>query len=365
MSILDPLSRRASVLVVDDEKNVRDLICRILGRAGHTCDGVGSGEEARDRLATTRYDIVLCDVLMPGDDGLRLLDHLAGIYPTLPVVMVSGIGDISVATNALQLGAYGWITKPFDANEVLIAVANALIRARLERQARDHEERLEEAVARRTAELRDTVARLEQSEDELQRVSEDTIAALTRAIERRDIETGDHVERVSRYAEMLARHYGLAADRCEMIRRAAPMHDVGKIGIPDGILLKPSRVSSAEFMVIKQHSEFGHSILSRSNQPLLVLAAGIARSHHERWDGMGYPDRIVGEDIMLEGRMTAIADTFDALVSRRVYKLPVPVDQAYEIIARERATHLDPELVDLFLDNREEAAAIMGEYPDL
>jgi putative two-component system response regulator len=256
------------------------------------------------------------------------------------------------------------VTKPFDTSQVLIAVANALIRARLECESHIYERRLESAVAVRTGELRATVAKLERSEADLRQLTEDAIAALTQAIERRDIETGDHIERVSRYATMLAGAAGVPEDRCQMIRAASPMHDVGKIGIPDRILLKPGRVTAAEFSVIKRHVEVGHAILSRSTQPLLRLAAEIARTHHERWDGQGYQIGLRGEEIPLEGRITAIADTFDALISRRVYKAPIPLERAFSVIRENRGTQFDPDLADVFLGCREEAAAIFSELRD-
>jgi putative two-component system response regulator len=278
--------------------------------------------------------------------------------------MISGIEGIDVATSALELGAYGWVSKPYDANQVLIAVANALIRARLERESREYEERLELAVQDRTAALADAIVRLERSESELRRVTRDTIMALTRAIERRDIETANHIERVSLYATVLAKKLGLEQDQCELIREASPMHDVGKVGIPDGILLKPGRVTAAEFSVIKQHVALGHSILARSDQPLLKLAAEVAETHHERWDGGGYLRGLRGEEIPLVGRITAIADTFDALVSRRVYKAPIPLDHALSVLAEGRGTQFDANLVDAFLDCRQDVEAIVAEHPD-
>jgi putative two-component system response regulator len=280
------------------------------------------------------------------------------------VVLVSGIEGVDVALGALELGAYGWVSKPFDANQVLIAVANALIRARLERRSREYEERLEDAVRDRTAELGDTIEKLERSEAELRNVTQDTILALTRAIERRDIETANHIERVSLYATVLARRLGLPDDECELIRGASPMHDVGKVGIPDGILLKPGPVTAAEFNVIKQHVTLGHSILSRSEQPLLRLAADVAETHHERWDGGGYLHGLRGEEIPLAGRITAIADAFDALVSRRVYKPRVPVNDALAVIAEGRGNQFDPQLVDLFLECRGDVTEIVAAHPE-
>jgi putative two-component system response regulator len=354
----------SEILVVDDEEQGRSILRRILERQGHHCQLAADALEARRALGSDRFDLVLSDVLMPGESGLELLAHIRADFPYLPVVMISGIGEIDTATRALELGAYGWVTKPFDANQILIALANALIRARLEEQSRAYEDRLERAVVARTVELRETVIKLERSEAELRRVTQDTIAALSRAIERRDIETGNHIERVSQYATMLARGLGLPEDRCEMIHAASPMHDVGKVGIPDGILLKPARVTAAEFSVIKQHVTLGHSILSLSDQPLLQLASDIAQNHHERWDGTGYLRGLAGEAIPLEGRITSIADTFDALVSRRVYKAPVPLHEAFEIIWEGGGTQFDPDLAELFLDHRAEAEAIFATYPD-
>jgi putative two-component system response regulator len=362
--ISEPGPAPAEILVVDDDEQGRGVLSRILQGYGYLCHVASDVREARHVLELMRPDLVLSDVRMPSESGIILLEYIRAEFPFLPVVLVSGIEGIDVALGALELGAYGWVSKPFDANQVLIAVANALIRAGLERQSRDYEERLEHAVRNRTAELGDTVQKLERSEAELRRATQDTILALTRAIERRDIETANHIERVSLYAAVLARRLGLPHEDCELIREASPMHDVGKVGIPDGILLKPGRVTAAEFDVIKQHVALGHSILSRSEQPLLQLAADVAETHHERWDGSGYLHGLRGEEIPLAGRITAIADTFDALVSRRVYKAPVPLDSALAVIEEGRGKQFDPQLVDLFLDCRADVAAIVADHPE-
>jgi putative two-component system response regulator len=362
--IHDPDPGPAEILVVDDDEQGRGALSRILQGYGYVCHAASDVGQARRVLELMRPDLVLSDVRMPGESGIALLEYIRAEFPFLPVVLVSGLEGIDVALGALELGAYGWVNKPFDANQVLIAVANALIRARLERQSRDYEERLEYAVANRTAELGDTVQKLERSEAELRTVTQDTILALTRAIERRDIETAHHIERVSLYATVLARRLGLSDEECELIREASPMHDVGKVGIPDGILLKPGPVTAAEFDVIKQHVALGHSILSRSVQPLLQLAADVAETHHERWDGSGYLQGLHGEEIPLAGRITAIADTFDALVSRRVYKAPIALDSALSVIEDGRGKQFDPELVDMFLACRADVAEIVAAHPD-
>jgi putative two-component system response regulator len=170
---------------------------------------------------------------------------------------------------------------------------------------------------------------------------------------------------MSRYAGLLAAHYGLSTERCELIRLASPMHDVGKIGVPDGILFKPGMLSKGEYDVIKEHPELGHEILGKSAQPLLVMAAVIALTHHERWDGGGYPRGLAGEHIPLEGRIAAVADVFDALLSRRVYKPAFPLEQAVQIMSDGRGVQFDGDIVDLLLLHIDEAVVIMEQYPDV
>jgi len=278
--------------------------------------------------------------------------------------MVSGVSDLSFASLALELGAYGYITKPFDASQVLIAVANAARRAELEIENASHRMHLEELVDERTGELRAALEQLAGAERQARTASEEMVRAMSQAIEGRDLETGQHIMRMSRYTALLAQAAGLDDDRCEQIRLASPMHDVGKICVADGILFKPGMLTTAEYGVVKQHAEAGYQILSKSDQPLVELAATIARTHHERWDGDGYPLGLRGDSIPLEGRITAIADVFDALVSRRVYKPAVPLDRAAEIMRGGRGTQFDPDLLDVFVANLEAIEAIRAEYRD-
>jgi putative two-component system response regulator len=353
------------ILVVDDEEPVRRALARILARDGYGCDAVSTVDEARHALRINRYELVLCDVRMPDEHGVALLRYVRAQFPWMPIVMVSGVTDPGFATIALGLGAYGYVIKPFEENQVLIVVANALLRARVETENDTYRVHLEQMVAERTLALSDTVARLQQSEATLRAVSEDTVKALARAIEGRDVETGHHIERMSRYSELIGRHCGLSDEQCSEIRLASAMHDVGKIGVPDGILFKPGRVSPGEFEVIKQHAELGFSILDQSDQPLLVLAALIAHTHHERWDGGGYPRGLAGEDIALEGRIAAVADVFDALVSRRVYKPAFSVEQSLEIMEEGRGTGFDPDVLDQFLAHADDAVAVLALFPDV
>ncbi|MCU1429406.1 MAG: Response regulator with domain [Actinomycetia bacterium] len=352
------------VLVVDDDEQVRSLLGRFLGRRGYVLSFASSPAEALDTISGGNVDLVLSDVKMPGGSGIQLLETLRERNVDVPVVMVSGVSDPDFADTALALGASGYVTKPFDASQVLIAAANAIRRGKLERENRSYREGLELMVDVRTRALTDTLAELQTSGERLQRSTEFTVQALAQAIDGRDVETGHHVIRVSRYATVLAAGCGFDADGAHLIGVASAMHDIGKVGVPDGILFKPGPFTRPEFDVIKQHSELGFRILSKSEQPLLATAASIAYTHHERWDGSGYPNELAGQEIPMEGRIAAVADVFDAVVSRRCYKPAYPVEHAYEILRDGRETDFYPGVVDAFFDNVDAILEIKQEYAD-
>ena len=300
----------ARILIVDDEPGVREALRRLVADEGHVATVTGDTTEARAELGSGSFELILCDVNLPGESGLELVHDVVAGRTDVAVLMVSGADDPQLAETALALGAYGYIVKPFRDSEVNIGIANALRRRRLEIENKAHHERLEQLVAERTAEL--------------DRSREETIHRLARAAELRDHETGQHIERVSRYSELIARRLGLPHDRCELLRIASPLHDIGKIAIPDHILRKPAPLSADERRVVETHTGLGHTILAGSREPLLQLGAEIAWTHHERFDGGGYPRRLAGDAIPLAGRIVAVADVFDALVSDRVYRARAP-----------------------------------------
>jgi len=285
-------------------------------------------------------------------------------YPDTAIVMVTGADDRRHAERALANGAYGYMLKPFKPTELLINVVNALRRRTLEIENRESRNRLEQTVLERTSTLRETIAQLESSESELRRLREETIRRLAWAAEFRSNETGQHLLRMSLYCTLLARLVGLDVDRTEMIRIASPMHDVGKIGIPDRILLKPTFLTPEERALMQAHTEMGHRILTGSGVELLDLAATLALTHHERIDGQGYPGGLEDEDIPLEGRIAAIADVFDALTSDRVYRLAFRPDEAREQMLTGRGTQFDQELLDLFFGAWDDVLAIRSAASD-
>jgi cyclic di-GMP phosphodiesterase len=341
----DPLAVTRSVLCVDDEPLVRALIERLLGDAGYDVAAAASVAEARALLAKRAFALALCDIGLPDSSGLELLDELGELRPQVATVMITGHDDPEVAAAALEAGAYGYLTKPFAPNELLIDVANALHRRRLELERQDYSRYLEESIVERTSELRRAYA--------------ETVVRLVRAMEYRDGGTGAHVERVAAYAAEIALGLGLGSEWVERIRLATPLHDIGKMAIGDEILLKAGALSEDEFVEVRRHAEVGHELLTGSGNDLLELAATIAWTHHERWDGRGYPRGLRGVEIPLEGRIVAVADVFDALTSDRPYRSRLPFVEARAYVASERGAAFDPQVVDVFLGSATRARLIV------
>jgi putative two-component system response regulator len=340
----------ARILIVDDEPQIRDALGHLLQGIGHECAYAASATQARAALQAVRYDLMLCDINMPGESGLELARQVLNEHADLAVVMATAVDDADVAETALELGAYGYLIKPAGRNEVRITVSNALRRRELELNHRNHECQLEQAVEERTQELR------------LSR--EETIQRLAMAAEFRDIETAEHNQRMSHYCKLLAERLGMSSERCEQIRLASVMHDVGKVGVSDLVLHKPGKLTAEEFAQIKTHPDIGHRILSGSSSPLLELGAVIALTHHEKYDGTGYPRRLAGEAIPIEGRIAAVADVFDALTSNRVYRDAWSLERTLELLNHDKGSHFDPPIVDLFLESMDDVLQIRKRYAD-
>jgi cyclic di-GMP phosphodiesterase len=328
------------ILVVDDDDQVRRIVTRILTSGGYECGSASTVAEARAELEVLAYPLVLCDVGMPGESGLELVASLQDQASTTAVVMISGHDDPTIASLASSRGAYGYLVKPFTSNEILITVENALHRRQLELEVLDSQRLLEATVAQRTEELSDAL-------DEITRSRLEVVRRLSRAVEQRDLDTGFHIERIAELSAMLAEAMHLPRERVELIRVAAPMHDVGKLGIPDSILRKAGPLTETERAQMQRHAEVGHKILSGSNIEMLDVAATIAYTHHERWDGEGYPRGLAGEEIPLEGRIVAVVDVYDALSSDRVYRRALSSEVALRAVARGGGAHFDPAIAGL------------------
>jgi putative two-component system response regulator len=354
----------AELLIVDDEEALRRWAEGILGDRGYTCDSAGDASTARERLQIADYQLVLLNVSMPGESGIQLLSDVRSTHPACAVVMVTAEDSTSLAMTAIEHGAYGYIIKPVAAGELLINVANALHRRRRDLESSRMLQGLQTTVAESGVQLEEALQDLRLSETKVVASQAETIFRLARLVEFRDEETGHHVQRMSAYCEILARRIGLSEQRCGLIGLASQLHDVGKVAIPDSILLKRGKLTPEEFEIIKGHVETGYRMLAGSASEVVQLGAIITRSHHERWDGSGYPAGMVGEAIPQEGRIAAVADVYDALTSDRVYRSAFPVNTAIEIMQSDRGSHFEPALLDAFMISLPEVEAIRNAYTD-
>lgn len=325
------------ILVVDDEPHIRALWLRWLQDAGWTCESAASAGEAWDLLRQTEYGLVVADVNMPGESGLSLLERVKREFgDTVAVIMATGDAEPDIGVTAIERGAWDYIVKPFDRNRLLISVANALERRRLVLASLQSQQQLEDRVRRRTEQIRER---------------EKEIAwRLMRAADSRDGGTGSHIRRVGMITREFAARIGWPAQVTDDLELAAAMHDIGKIGVPDSILLKPGPLTQPEREQMQQHTVYGAQILGGSTAPLLQLAAEIALTHHERWDGQGYPRGHRGEEIPETGRLVAIVDVYDALTKDRPYRAAMSERTAIEMLTHERARSFDPRLLETFLD---------------
>ncbi len=336
------------ILIVDDEQRVRRSLHRILGSAGYQCREAGDVAAALEILERETVALVLSDIRMPGQSGLELVEHIKKLEPQTVCITVTAVDKTAVAVDALSRGAYAYVIKPFDMNEILIQVESALRRRRLELAQRKLQSELERQVRQQTEMIR--------------RSREEIALRLISASQYRDTETGAHIRRIGLYTAKMAELMGMDQESIDILRVAAPMHDVGKIGIPDSILLKPGRLTSEEFAEMKKHTVIGASILRSSSTPLLQIAERIALEHHEWWNG--YPQQLSDEDISIEARMVAVADVFDALTHDRVYKEAWPVEKALQLIEDERGTHFDPDIAALFLEHADTMQQIRLANPE-
>jgi putative two-component system response regulator len=346
------MAERGTVLVVDDDRQVCDLVSIVLRRHGYHCEVTQTLSEARVLLRANGIHVCICDLdLGTEGSGLELAAEVQALGSRVALVMMSGYDDTTLAEEALRIGAYDYLVKPFRNSELVITVANAFHRRQLEHEASVLRSELEATVAKRTLEL--ALSR------------EETIHRLARAVEFRDAHTGLHVERMAAFCRMIALQLGLPPDRCSLIRTASLLHDIGKLGIPDRILVKPGPLTDDERTEIQEHTTLGHRILRGSTSELIQLAAEIALSHHERFDGDGYPQGLRGDDIPLEGRIAAVCDVFDALTTSRPYRSDAfTQDEAVDLLRSERGRAFDPEVVDAFLGALDEVKRIQSRYAD-
>jgi len=364
------------IMIVDDEPTNIKIVRRYLENAGYkNFITTSESTQALDLIRQEMPDIILLDVMMPHVDGLAILEGVRRDPKTrfLPVIILTASTDAQTKESALRLRATDFLHKPVDPSELLPRVSNVLAVKAHHDHLKRYSQELEEAVALRTGEVEAT--------------RQDLIFCLARAAEFRDDITGHHILRVGRYSGIIAKQLGFNQKYIKLIEQAAQLHDVGKIGIPDAILLKQGKLEPEEFEVIKQHCGFGKrvilplpdaewqrlkshttigsKIMDIASSPVIAMASKIAVTHHEKWDGTGYPLGLAGEDIPIEGRIVAVADVYDALSSARPYKAPFPREKCLSIMQEQRGTHFDPKVLDAFVARVDEIVSVQIEYADL
>ncbi|HEY6293831.1 MAG TPA: HD domain-containing phosphohydrolase [Terriglobia bacterium] len=333
------------ILVVDDEEAVRTLLKARLVLEGYECATAASAEEARALISEGNFDLVLSDLRMPGMSGLDLLKEVRAEFPHLAFVMCTGEDDVRTGIEAMKQGAEDYLVKPLQLDGMVASVERALEKQRLQVEVEHYRDHLEDMVEQRTRQLKAAIRRIEHTYDE-------TLAALGGALELRDIETQGHSRRVTHYCLELARALHCSPDDLRVIARGSFLHDIGKIGIPDAILLKPDRLTEEETIVMQTHARIGYELVCRI--AFLTPAAQMVLTHQERWDGTGYPQALRGEEIPLGSRIFAVADTLDAMTSDRPYRAALPFSAARQEINREAGRQFDPNVVRVFLEIPEE-----------
>jgi putative two-component system response regulator len=356
----DPMDHASHrVLVVDDQPTSRTAHARLVRRMGYQVETAEDGFGALG-LMPLGFDLLLVDAEMPYMDGFELASRVRETpsYAHVPIVMITGLPSRDYRRRALDVGINDFVNKPVDAYELQLRAKWLLRLKRAYDRLDGHRAELERTVQDRTEHLRrslEDVAKLEQA---TRRAHVDTVRRLMIAAEYRDADTAGHIERIGRYSGLVARRLHLSPSTVELIEQAAPMHDVGKIGIPDAVLLKPGTLDEREWAIMRTHTSMGESILAGSDSPLIQMGERIASTHHERWDGTGYPRGTSGEEIPLEGRICAVVDFFDALSMDRPYRKAVPVDEVLVMMEERAGAHLDPRVLEAFFAVRPEITAM-------
>ena len=345
----------AEILIVDDEPIIREILTRKLKDSGYSPIPAENAFEALNTMREHPCSLVLSDIMMPGMDGIALLKALRAAYPDTAVVMITAVSNVSMAIEALREGAYDYLIKPFNLEEVVLSVRNALEKRRLILENRLYQEHLGEIVKAQTEEIRqlltteqERICELNKAVEEIDVTHSATLDALSTALDYRDNETEGHSQRVVRYSLEIGSLLGLERHDLEILGRGTLLHDIGKIGVPDAVLWKPGKLTDEEWVEMRNHVEYGYRMLRHI--PFLRDAALIMLHHHERFDGAGYPQSLKDHDIVIGARIFAIADTYDAMTTDRPYRKALSDQDAREEITRCNGSQFDPAIVEAFFN---------------
>jgi len=356
---VDIKREKAKILVVDDQELNLRLIEAMLAPMDYAIFFARDGLEALKMTKKIAPDLILLDVMMPKLNGFEVTRKLKAEDETrgIPIVIVTSLSDVEDRVRALDYGADDFLSKPVERTELEARVKSLLKVKAYHDHLQQYQENLEKEVAIKTEKLKNAL-------DQIKLASLDTIFCLSRAAECKDEETSNHIQRVSEFAALVATKMGIDREATHRIRYSAPLHDIGKIGIPENILLKPGKLNPAEWEIMKLHTVIGSRILEESETDYLKVGKSIALTHHEKWNGKGYPKGLKAAEIPIEGRITAIVDAFDALTNKRPYRNPIALNEAFEYIDREKGIHFDPTVVDAFFGVKEDILSIKRKLKD-
>ena len=349
------------ILLVDDEPAVREVMEGLLMLLEYPCVMAPNGQAALEVLGRDNFSVMITDMDMPIMSGLELVAEARKRDAELGIIVVTGLGNLNVAINVMKQGANEYLLKPIQFDALAVSIEKCLERRQLQLEIRAYKEDLEQKIVQRTGQLTSALTALQTAHQGVKQAYLDMVTVLAKAAESNDTDTGNHVRRVAAYVAAVAAKLGFPREQAERVAHYSTAHDIGKVTVHPDILRKPGKLSYDEFEAMKLHTTRGADILRQS--PTLVMAADIAMSHHERYDGSGYPLGIGGTEIPVEARITTLADVFDALTMKRCYKEAWSVERAFLLIREERDKQFDPTLVDAFLDCADEIKHIRASFP--
>ena len=351
MTELIKFSKRLEILLVEDNFEARQQASKLLKNFFEYITPAVDGQDGLKKFKSKKFDIIITDINMPNMDGIEMINRIRELDDEVPIIVLSAYDNSEYLMKTINLGVDAYIIKPLVLELFINAIKKVIKKVKLMYDNNSYKEELENMNSLLESQITQRIQEIVALNKEIKETQKEVLLTIGTIGEMRSKETGDHVKRVAQYSKLLALHYGLSEEEAEMIKEASPMHDIGKVGIPDAILNKPAKFTDEEYEIMKQHSQLGYDMLKNSHRPILKLAATIAHQHHERYDGTGYPQGLKGEEIDISGRITALADVFDALGSSRVYKPAWSDEDIFKLIKEQRGKHFDPKLVDIFFEN--------------